>query len=134
MVWPSLRIGATTPSGSDFSDKSLLGADIPFLIFSLNLKCFILFLTFAFPFRCYVGRDKDWSRCTTSKNQVRLAAFLSRGRLSPLLSTRSAALNDPSKVLYRAPNPCLEPEDAFETGLAGRSWVPSCFHLWSSFF
>jgi len=33
-------------------------------------------------------------------------------------------LNDPSKVIYRAPNPCLEPRESFETGITGRSWVP----------
>jgi predicted GH43/DUF377 family glycosyl hydrolase len=35
------------------------------------------------------------------------------------------AINNPLKVLYRAPNPCLEPEDSFEIGIAGRSWVPN---------
>ena len=33
-------------------------------------------------------------------------------------------LNNPQKVLYRSPNPILEPEEDFEIGLSG-SWVPN---------
>lgn len=33
-------------------------------------------------------------------------------------------LNNPSKVLYRSPNPVLEPEEDYEIGLSG-AWVPN---------
>lgn len=33
-------------------------------------------------------------------------------------------LNNPSKVLYRSPNPILEPEEDYEIGLSG-AWVPN---------
>ena len=34
-------------------------------------------------------------------------------------------LNDPAKLLYRSPNPILEPEEIYEVGEKGRSWVPN---------
>jgi len=33
-------------------------------------------------------------------------------------------LNDPQRVLYRSPNPILEPEEDYEVGLSG-AWVPN---------
>ncbi len=33
-------------------------------------------------------------------------------------------LNDPAKVIYRSPNPILEPEEEYEIGLSG-AWVPN---------
>ena len=34
-------------------------------------------------------------------------------------------LEDPSKLLYRSPNPVLEPETSYEIGVSGKSWVPN---------
>ena len=46
-----------------------------------------------------------------------------RSRLSYRLGVFFMPLDDPSKVLYRSPNPVLEPETDFEVGAVG-SWVP----------
>jgi len=35
------------------------------------------------------------------------------------------SLDDPTKVVYRSPNPVLEPETSYELGVAGHSWVPN---------
>lgn len=35
------------------------------------------------------------------------------------------ALDDPSKLIYRSPNPILEPEKSYEIGVSGESWVPN---------
>lgn len=35
------------------------------------------------------------------------------------------ALDDPTEVLYRSPNPVLEPETSYEVGVFGQSWVPN---------
>ena len=35
------------------------------------------------------------------------------------------ALDDPAKLLYRSPNAILEPEDSYEVGVSGESWVPN---------
>lgn len=35
------------------------------------------------------------------------------------------SLDDPSRVLYRSPNPVLEPETSYELGVSGKSWVPN---------
>ena len=35
------------------------------------------------------------------------------------------ALEDPSRVIYRSPNPILEPEKPYELGTSGHSWVPN---------
>ncbi len=42
-------------------------------------------------------------------------------RLGVLLTS----LKDPSRLLYRSPNPILEPEASYEVGLSGKSWVPN---------
>ena len=34
-------------------------------------------------------------------------------------------LHDPSKLIYRSPNPILEPEASYEVGVSGKSWVPN---------
>lgn len=34
-------------------------------------------------------------------------------------------LRDPSRLLYRSPNPILSPETELEVGERGRSWVPN---------
>lgn len=34
-------------------------------------------------------------------------------------------LNDPARLLYRSPNPTLEPETSYEVGVSGSSWVPN---------
>lgn len=35
------------------------------------------------------------------------------------------ALDDPAKLIYRSPNPILEPEKSYEIGVSGQSWVPN---------
>jgi predicted GH43/DUF377 family glycosyl hydrolase len=35
------------------------------------------------------------------------------------------ALDDPAKLLYRSPNPILEPDTSYEIGVSGESWVPN---------
>ncbi len=35
------------------------------------------------------------------------------------------ALDDPARLLYRSPNPILEPEHSYEVGISGESWVPN---------
>jgi len=35
------------------------------------------------------------------------------------------SLSDPSRLIYRSPNPILEPETSYEVGVSGRSWVPN---------
>ena len=35
------------------------------------------------------------------------------------------SLHDPTEVLYRSPNPILEPETSYEVGVSGQSWVPN---------
>ncbi|MDW7670997.1 MAG: hypothetical protein SCK57_06985 [Bacillota bacterium] len=35
------------------------------------------------------------------------------------------ALDDPSRLLFRSPNPILEPETSYELGVSGKSWVPN---------
>lgn len=35
------------------------------------------------------------------------------------------SLSDPSRLLYRSPNPILEPETTYEVGVSGKSWVPN---------
>lgn len=35
------------------------------------------------------------------------------------------SLDDPTEVLYRSPNPILEPETSYEVGVFGQSWVPN---------
>jgi len=35
------------------------------------------------------------------------------------------ALDDPAKLLYRSPNPILEPDRSYEIGVSGQSWVPN---------
>jgi predicted GH43/DUF377 family glycosyl hydrolase len=35
------------------------------------------------------------------------------------------ALDDPAKLLYRSPNPILEPDKSYEVGVSGQSWVPN---------
>jgi predicted GH43/DUF377 family glycosyl hydrolase len=35
------------------------------------------------------------------------------------------ALDDPAKLLYRSPNPILEPDTSYEIGVSGQSWVPN---------
>lgn len=35
------------------------------------------------------------------------------------------SLDDPSRLLYRSPNPILEPEASYELGISGKSWVPN---------
>lgn len=35
------------------------------------------------------------------------------------------APDDPGRVIYRSPNPVLEPSEAYERGEPGRSWVPN---------
>ncbi|NLJ56459.1 MAG: hypothetical protein GX334_05335 [Firmicutes bacterium] len=35
------------------------------------------------------------------------------------------ALDDPTEVLYRSPNPILEPATSYEKGTSGQSWVPN---------
>jgi predicted GH43/DUF377 family glycosyl hydrolase len=35
------------------------------------------------------------------------------------------ALHDPSRLIYRSPNPILEPEASYEVGVSGNSWVPN---------
>jgi len=35
------------------------------------------------------------------------------------------SLNDPTEVVYRSPNPVLEPETSYELGMSGHSWVPN---------
>ncbi len=35
------------------------------------------------------------------------------------------ALHDPSRLIYRSPNPVLEPEASYEVGVSGKSWVPN---------
>jgi len=35
------------------------------------------------------------------------------------------ALDDPAKLIYRSPNPILEPEKSYEIGVSGESWVPN---------
>ncbi|SMP45628.1 hypothetical protein [Anoxynatronum buryatiense] len=35
------------------------------------------------------------------------------------------SLEDPAKLIYRSPNPVLEPETSYELGVSGKSWVPN---------
>lgn len=35
------------------------------------------------------------------------------------------ALHDPTEILYRSPNPVLEPETSYEIGVFGQCWVPN---------
>jgi predicted GH43/DUF377 family glycosyl hydrolase len=35
------------------------------------------------------------------------------------------SLQNPTEVLYRSPNPILEPETSYEVGVSGHSWVPN---------
>jgi len=35
------------------------------------------------------------------------------------------SLDNPAELLYRSPNPILEPETSYEIGVYGRSWVPN---------
>ena len=35
------------------------------------------------------------------------------------------ALHDPARLIYRSPNPILEPEASYELGVSGNSWVPN---------
>ncbi|MHB1125487.1 MAG: glycoside hydrolase family 130 protein [Bacillota bacterium] len=35
------------------------------------------------------------------------------------------ALDDPAKLIYRSPNPILEPDTSYEIGVSGESWVPN---------
>ncbi len=35
------------------------------------------------------------------------------------------ALDDPAKLIYRSPNPILEPDKSYEIGVSGQSWVPN---------
>ncbi len=35
------------------------------------------------------------------------------------------ALHDPARLIYRSPNPIMEPEASYELGVSGRSWVPN---------
>ena len=35
------------------------------------------------------------------------------------------ALHDPTEILYRSPNPVLEPETSYEVGVSGQCWVPN---------
>lgn len=35
------------------------------------------------------------------------------------------SLDDPEQLLYRSPNPILEPETSYEIGASGKSWVPN---------
>ncbi len=35
------------------------------------------------------------------------------------------ALDDPAKLIYRSPNPILEPDTSYEVGVSGESWVPN---------
>ncbi|MBT9139762.1 MAG: 1,4-beta-mannosyl-N-acetylglucosamine phosphorylase [Dehalococcoidia bacterium] len=35
------------------------------------------------------------------------------------------ALDDPAKIIYRSPNPILEPTKPYEIGVSGESWVPN---------
>jgi predicted GH43/DUF377 family glycosyl hydrolase len=41
------------------------------------------------------------------------------------LGTLLVDINDPSHVIYRSPNPILSPEDSYEKGQSGKSWVPN---------
>ncbi len=35
------------------------------------------------------------------------------------------SLDDPTKLIYRSPNPILEPDTSYEIGVSGESWVPN---------
>ena len=35
------------------------------------------------------------------------------------------SLEDPARLIYRSPNPVLEPETSYELGVSGKSWVPN---------
>ena len=35
------------------------------------------------------------------------------------------SLSDPAKLIYRSPNSTLEPEQSYELGISGQSWVPN---------
>lgn len=41
------------------------------------------------------------------------------------LGTLLVDIKDPSHVIYRSPNPILSPEDSYEKGQSGKSWVPN---------
>lgn len=41
------------------------------------------------------------------------------------LGTFLTSLENPAELLYRSPNPVLEPETSYEIGIYGRSWVPN---------
>jgi len=41
------------------------------------------------------------------------------------LGSMLADINDPSRILYRSPNPVLSPETSYEIGEKGKSWVPN---------